>query len=446
MDAAVTWRVERGDCVDVMRTLESGSVDAVVCDPPYGLEFMNKDWDRLGATVEQAAEGTDASHPFRDGAQRVRYGSSAKSMQDWHEVWAREALRVLKPGGHLLAFGGTRTFHRLASGVEDAGFEIRDCIAWMYGSGFPKSLNVSVAIDDAAGAAREVVGFKQAGMGSGETFGMLQTEGRNGDADHMVPVTAPATPEAERWEGWGTALKPSFEPVVVARKPLAGTVAQTVLKHGTGALNIDGCRIATDESLGGGAESGTTRGQKGNDGWERPWMDAHAARVRANVERSQELGRWPANVALGHHDSCCRSGTRTLKASQTRPRSADGPAYGDENGEETVETWDCHPDCPVRLLDEQSGASTSRVGKPRGGTSGRGWGMTATGSEYDDAGGASRFFYTSKTSTAEREAGLFDGRICFCERPSSSADESVCPDCGGVIQGAVSAKRNIHPT
>jgi hypothetical protein len=163
----------------------------------------------------------------------------------WCETWAREALRVLKPGGHLLAFGGTRTFHRLTCGIEDAGFEVRDCLSWLYGSGFPKSLDVSKAIDKAAGAEREVQrvatrngNAERRGKGSTARHTVTPTAG-------SVPVTAPATDAAREWQGWGTALKPGWEPCVVARKPLAGTVAENVQAHGTGAINVDGCRIGT---------------------------------------------------------------------------------------------------------------------------------------------------------------------------------------------------------
>jgi len=215
-----------GDCLDVMRALPDASVDSIVTDPPYGLGFMGRAWDDLPPGLP----------------------------------WAQECLRVLKPGGHLLAFGGTRTSHRLAVAVEDAGFEIRDSIAWLYGSGFPKSLDVSKAIDKAAGAEREV---------TGRTPGARNGNGKNVDfgayasaADGLRDVTAPATPDAQQWQGWGTALKPAHEPIVVGRKPLVGTVAANVLAHGTGALNVDGCRVA---------------GQT----WE-----------------SHSAGRWPTNVLL----------------------------------------------------------------------------------------------------------------------------------------------------
>ena len=198
-----------GDCLEVLRTMPDSSVDAVVTDPPYGLSFMGKRWDYDVPSVE---------------------------------IWA-ECLRVLKPGGHLLAFAGTRTQHRMAVRIEDAGFEIRDMIAWVYGSGFPKSLDVSKAIDKAAGAEREVVGVNANSRPAKRKGGAGFDAAVGGEALGDMPITAPATPEAQQWAGWGTALKPSLEPITMARKPLEGTVAANVLAHGTGGLNVDACRI-----------------------------------------------------------------------------------------------------------------------------------------------------------------------------------------------------------
>ena len=191
-----------GDCIEVLRSMPDCSVDAVVTDPPYGLSFMGKKWDYDVPSVE---------------------------------VWA-ECLRVLKLGGHLLAFAGTRTQHRMAVRIEDAGFEIRDMIAWVYGSGFPKSLDVSKAIDKAAGVEREVLGETRKGAQTNST-------GRYGAWGDGITPTAPATDAAKQWDGWGTALKPALEPITVARKPLIGTVAENVLQHGTGAINVDGGRV-----------------------------------------------------------------------------------------------------------------------------------------------------------------------------------------------------------
>ena len=198
--------LHHGDCRDIMATMDASSVDAIVTDPPYGLAFMGKDWDHGVPGVE---------------------------------FW-REALRVAKPGAHLLAFGGTRTFHRLACAIEDAGWEIRDTIMWVYGSGFPKSHDVSKAIDKAAGAVRE----KVPATGGLHKNRNLNDDGwsKIGEVEPTMDSAFPATDAARQWSGWGTALKPAWEPIIVARKPLCGTVAETVLRHGTGALNIDGCR------------------------------------------------------------------------------------------------------------------------------------------------------------------------------------------------------------
>jgi predicted RNA methylase len=216
----MTSTLHLGDCLEVLRTMADASVDAVVTDPPYGLSFMGKKWDYDVPSVA---------------------------------IWA-ECLRVLKPGGHLLAFAGTRTQHRMAVRIEDAGFEIRDMIAWVYGQGFPKSLDVSKAIDRAAGAEREVVGVKPGHeqFANRSTSGHLQADEDVGEHRFSMKdeaqaryhqQTAPATPEAQQWAGWGTALKPALEPITMARKPLEGTVAANVLEHGTGALNVDGCRV-----------------------------------------------------------------------------------------------------------------------------------------------------------------------------------------------------------
>jgi site-specific DNA-methyltransferase (adenine-specific) len=321
-----------GDCIEQMRTLEADSVDAIVTDPPYGLEFMGKEWDGFGTPL---------------------------GFQTWSEQWAREALRVLKPGGHLLAFGGTRMYHRLAAGIEDAGFEIRDTLMWLYGSGFPKSLDVSKAIDKASGAEREVVGKATGGGFSDKTIGTI------GHSKGAPDITAPSTEAAKKWQGWGTALKPAVEPIVLARKPLIGTVAANVLTHGTGALNIDASRIGIaqgDEPKAGKRTATfgtleTTSGGDGSGGW------------------NASSGRWPANILL------------------------------DEEA--------------AALLDEQSGVSKSapakghnRLGNLIGdGRSAKsaglyGDGAWISGSNHNDSGGASRFFYVAKASRSERNAGL----------------------------------------
>ena len=289
-----------GDCLEVMASLPAESVDAICTDPPYGLGFMGKKWDDLPPGLD----------------------------------FAVEAMRVLKPGGHLLAFGGTRTWHRLAVAIEDAGFEIRDSIAWLYGSGFPKSLDVSKVIDKAAG-----VEFTAR---PAEGVGFMRADGRDGYnvTKNRLDRAGETTPDAERWQGWGTALKPAFEPIIVARKPLTGTVAANVLEHGTGALNIDACRIGTT----GGRTVHTRSAGKDRDRWEgNEWTG----------EVTDNGGRWPANVILDESQAA--------------------------------------------ELDRQSGVLKSGVGRIGAGkgTAENASSYESTGiisSSYGDTGGASRFF------------------------------------------------------
>ena len=230
----MTFEIHHGMCLDVLKTFPDNSFDSIVTDPPYGISFMGKKWDYDVPSVEE---------------------------------WA-ECLRVLKPGGHLLAFAGTRTQHRMAVRIEDAGFEIRDMIAWVYGSGFPKSLNVSKAIDKDAGAERETV-----------------KAGTRSDAS----ITAPATEDAKKWDGWGTALKPAMEPITVARKPLTGTVAANVLEWGTGAINIDGCRVEP---------TGESRERVSEASQDRRYTEAGGTNFAAlpGPRGGAPEGRWPANL------------------------------------------------------------------------------------------------------------------------------------------------------
>jgi site-specific DNA-methyltransferase (adenine-specific) len=211
------YEIHNSECLAHMRTMEDNSVDAIVTDPPYGMNFMGKKWDYDVPSVE---------------------------------IW-QECLRVLKPGGHMLTFAGTRTYHRMVVRIEDAGFEVRDMIAWVFASGMPKSLDVSKAIDKVAGVEREIVGkVKLTGTARKSTTHTGHGAGATNAADPRnyvetyKDITVPATEAAKKWDGWGTALKPAFEPIAVLRKPLAGTVAKTVLQYGTGGINIGACRIA----------------------------------------------------------------------------------------------------------------------------------------------------------------------------------------------------------
>lgn len=289
-------RVICGDSLHILPTLEAESVDAIVCDPPYGLSFMGKEWD---------------------------HGVPG-------EAFWREALRVAKPGAHLLAFGGTRTYHRLACAIEDAGWEIRDCLSWLYGSGFPKSHNL--------------------------------------DGD---------------WQGWGTALKPAWEPIIVARKPLVGTVASNVAQYGTGAINVDGCRIE-------GVVPQVTQGPStSRSSWD--------VRTELTVSNPHPAGRWPANVVL------------------------DEEAAG--------------------MLDAQTGVQKSGIAGKRNTQNGYGggWGpIDYVQGGYGDTGGASRFFYTAKASRREREAGL--------EGMPKRTVQTGLQDNGGRRTDAKVIAANVHPT
>lgn len=267
-----------GDCRDVLRSLPDNSIDSVVTDPPYALVSIVK---RFGGENAAPAKSNGASGVYARASagfmgKQWDTGEVAFSEEFWQEVY-----RVLKPGGHVASFGGTRTYHRMACAIEDAGFEIRDQLQWLYGTGFPKSHDVSKAIDRAAGADREVIGENpNHRANSGVNYEGVYAGGNTGNKH----ITRPATPEAEQWEGWGTALKPANEPICLARKPLSEkTVALNVLKWGTGALNIDACRI-----------EGESWGSRTNGD---PTNAVYKLGIKAGTtQTASELGRFPANV------------------------------------------------------------------------------------------------------------------------------------------------------
>lgn len=303
------YKIIEGDCIQKMREMPDCSIDAIVTDPPYGIGFMGKSWDCSVPGLE----------------------------------WAQECLRVLKPGGHMIAFSSTRTCHRLGVAIEDAGFEIRDTIHWVYTSGFPKNHDISKAIDREAGAVREVVGKDGRKAKKENTlvnFGM-------GFGDWSI--TKPATQDAQKWAGFGTALKPSVEPAILARKPLeAGlTIAQNVLKYGTGAINIDACRYAYGDPcwIGDTDKPGNTIRTVQN------WMPQQ--KEPYNYE-SSNLGRWPAN--LYHCPKPSRgereAGLEHLKTRPARSNMCLGDGQGERfDGKESAEVANFHPTVkPIKLM------------------------------------------------------------------------------------------------
>jgi DNA modification methylase len=347
----MTYQLFVGNNLEILPTLPDNSVDSIVTDPPYELGFMGKKWDSSG----------------------IAYSV---------ELW-QQCLRVLKPGGHLLAFSGSRTYHRMVVAIEDAGFEIRDMISWISNKTFPKSLNIGKAIDKAQGAERQIIGMVQnpAGNNAGGNSLNLSMSGMPQNAF----ITAPATSDAKKWEGWGTGLKPTVEPIVMARKPVEGTIANNVLKYRTGGLNIDASRIGTDLI--------TTTNGKGFAG-------SFEGGVNTNGGNTHQ-GRWPANIIL------------------------------DEQAAE--------------LVDEQSGTSKSPkpyVAEGYKETSMFGVGGVNHAKEYGDSGGASRFFYVAKASKRDRNEGL--NELPVGQNKFGNQKETVDGSLNSKHRGA--PRQNFHPT
>ena len=384
------------DCIVAMKEMPENSVDAIVTDPPYGLEFMGKEWDapwknaEVVSTTSKSANGIFHDKGFDSGIRYSRGNTEMREFQKWCELWAIEALRVLKPGGHLLAFSGSRTYHRMTCAIEDAWFEIRDQIMWVYGSGFPKSHNISKAIDKDLGEVRINGKLKFKG---GTQLGVI-----NDDSWEPKDVyeSKPVSDLAQQWDGWGTALKPAHEPIVLARKPLIGTVANNVLTFGTGGLNIDGSRVGSEEM-----------GGLSNPKF--PSGDSIVGR-KENAERTEVTsvvaGRFPANFI---HDG----------------------------SDEVVELF---PD---------TGKSTGgRIGKKSMGdvTNVPAGQYEAGDPGYGDTGSAARFFYCAKTSKRDRNEGLDGFKEKNNRKMMGNANNTAETASVGFerFQGTPSA--NNHPT
>jgi site-specific DNA-methyltransferase (adenine-specific) len=321
-----------GDSLDILKTLDDNSVDSVVTDPPYGL---------TNARPQVFKSVRDPS---------VNKGAKGFMGMEWDhgvpgpDYWA-EAFRVAKPGAHMLAFGGTRTYHRLACAIEDAGWEIRDCIMWVYGSGFPKSLDIGKALDKSAGATRQVTGSRQGNVGiQGGNFGRSPLTGT------ILQYDDPVTENAKQWDGWGTALKPAWEPIIVARKPVEGSVSSNVLKYGTGAINVDESRVGTQ----GGTESVGDPNFKNQ---------VYGKGMGGLGIVDGDKGRWPANLI---HDGS----EEVLEVFPDAPgqQFAVGPEHGDKKSINTFGDY-----------------GPRQQFEPR-----------------NDSGSAARFFYCAKASPSER--------------------------------------------
>lgn len=316
--------------LDLLEVIEPNTIDSVVTDPPYELNFMNKGWDRSGIAFQK-------------------------------DTWDK-CYQALKPGGYLLAFGGSRTFHRIAVAIEDAGFEIRDVIMWVYGSGFPKSHDISKALDKMMGAERtkkieKVRNPKATGNGhdgtKGATRPFIEKALKENGGLYEIDDDTPISDEAKQWQGWGTALKPAYEPVIVARKPLKGTVAQNVMQYGVGGINIDECRVATDETINSVEHKEKNKGVVlSNNG------------LKDFTYNQHDLGRFPANfIHNGSDEVTSRFPSTEAGGSLTKEYQDNAPLYGD-------------------------------------------YGMKPTFDSYGDSGNASRFFYTAKASKKDRDEGL----------------------------------------
>ena len=329
------YKLYQGDMLDMLEVIEPNSIDSIVTDPPYELNFMGKGWDNAGVSFQP-------------------------------ETWEK-CYEVLKPGGYLLAFGGSRTFHRIACAIEDAGFEIRDTIMWLYGSGFPKSMNIGLAIDKKNGVESKVVGYEKTTMPDFRDVGKKQKEISGidkltfGQIENSERKQQPIYEAQNEWQGWGTALKPSFEPIIVARKPFKGSLVDNVIEYGVGGINIDECRVGTNEKI----ETG--RNGRNNK------SSFQSSITNDNEREYQNTGRFPANTILTYDDTDFEEvcgGFPNTKSQKTNSKLLDirGNNYNNAN----------------KNLD---------VAYERG---------------YTDSGSASRYFYCAKASKKDRDEGKDD--------------------------------------
>lgn len=361
------FKVINGNMLEELDKLDENSVDSIVTDPPYELNFMGKGWDNAGISFSK-------------------------------ETWEK-CLRVLKPGGHLLAFGGSRTFHRIAVAIEDAGFEIRDTIMWIYGSGFPKSMNIGIELDKRNGVESEVIASGRGGVSSRA----FQSEENTTSGEYEIKRAK------NKWNGWGTQLKPSYEPIIVARKPLDGSILDNIEKYNVGGLNIDGCRIEHNE------EVKTTNRQSRQDGTVFDNNNSGFDSSKLKMASANPDGRFPNNVILTYDDTDKDEVIRTGK---------DGgfPYTSGGNRHNTA----------IRQSDKNSGYGFD----------------INTRNEYADSGSAARYFYCAKASKKDREEGLdyFPSKAMYvADNEHGNLGAFYVKKSGGDM-GDEQVRKNIHPT
>lgn len=445
-----------GDVLHRLKNYPDNHFDAMFCDAPYGLSEHGD----IAPVLQSWLTGQPYKHP-----KKGFMGKDWDSFVPGPEVW-KEVFRVLKPGAFALVFAGSRTQDLMGVSLRLAGFELRDTVSWLYGSGFPKSLNISKAIQARVTTGKSSMSAqRQAAMGEDYTptpmagtpgYGVMGAR-YTGTAGQGAELEATCA-EAQQWDGYGTALKPAHEPCLLIQKPLDKTFANNVVKHGCGALNIDGTRISLQR--GDPLESGIA----GRDDKALDTGDAAGAWGFKSVDREAGLGRFPANLVLSHTEDCVCHGTKSVKSSGAFPaargsavatefgsgQETEGGARltGNGDGTETVADWECAEHCPVRLLDAQTAGKLSPghwakskvtgFGEFGGGTS-EYLGVGRKASD-DKAGGASRFFYCAKVSTKERNAGLGDE---FEVKRPDNRDEVAA---GHFHEKGVQPAKNSHPT
>jgi len=476
--------VLNGNNIELLKNYPDNYFDAVVTDPPYGLgkepiaEEVMRDW------VEKGYHEVKGS------------GFMGKEWDAFipQPIFWKEVFRVLKHGGHVVSFFGTRTYDWGVMAMRFAGFEVRDCIQWLYGSGFPKSYNIAKGIEGKIvnGSSSWNDWKKLDGEKEQVNWGYSKSQSEQGYRGDYTEANKERvgkvnfqSDEAKAWEGWGSALKPANEPIVLARKPLEKglSIAENVLKWGTGGINIDGCRVSSSEDMSNIKAFGSMPTNKSDSiGFSRPWMNDRESileKQNAALDKMKNLGRFPANLILTHHPECECKGLKKIKGQIDKPTNRtkfDGTwnedttgfkkninnirlkeGFADENGEETIEDWECHENCPIRIMDEQSGVSKSpntytrksdgfSIGNSYQKNVGEKIGIESK--NFGDSGGASRFFYVAKASKSERNKGL-EG---FDEKQSVGGGGGI----GDYIEDVNSASgkygsekapnKNFHPT